>query len=220
MCSPCRCRAPASPSFGSPSPRAAAAGRSQAPLVFFGEVDWHKCDVTSISRAPTDGLSVYEHLSDFYWKPGTVFHGNRTFLCGAIARDEEPRGKLCSEIFDKIFYSDLSKESKQRSPDAAAMATAASGQRQPVEAEEAAPTSAAAAAAGADPRVSAQISSLVGPSQKHVYCHAHLITYSAAGKLQDVWHLNPNSVVADFKLEVYKIRALNSLDADDPAAAA
>lgn len=157
--------------------------------------------MTSISRAPTDGLSVYDHVADFYWKPGTVFHANRTFLCGAIARDEEPRSALCSEIFTKIFYSDLSKQK------------AAKGAPKPAPA--AGDAEGAATGGPVAPHISAEITSLVGPSQKHVYCHAHLITYNAAGKLQDVWHLNPNSIVADFNLEVYKIKALNSIDTNE-----
>lgn len=181
---------------------------AQDPLVFFGEVNWHKCDVTSISRAPTDGLSVYDHVSDFYWKPGTVFHGNRTFVCGAIARDEEPRGTLRSEIFTKIFYSDLSAQKAAKGAPKPAVSGGAAAE--------------GTAGGAAVPHISTEITSLVGPSQKHVYCHAHLITYNAAGKLQDVWHLNPNSIVADFDLEVHKIRAINSIDddGDGPAASA
>jgi hypothetical protein len=157
----------------------------QSPCVFFGEIDWHRCDVTSISRAPVDGLSVQEHIADYYWKPGTVLHNNRTFLVGAIARDEAPRDELCREIFTRIFY-DMSKPPARD---------------EPAEAHE-------------ERRVAQEIASIVGAGQ--VYCHAHLITIDAAGKLGDVWHLNPNSVVASFtNLEVYKMRSITVVGPED-----
>lgn len=141
--------------------------------------------MTSISRAPVDGLSVQEHIADYYWKPGTVLHNNRTFLVGAIARDEAPRDELCREIFSRIFY-DLSK---------------------PLPAAD-------SAEAAAEQRVAQEIASIVGAGQ--VYCHAHLITINAAGKLGDVWHLNPNSVVASFdNIEVYKMRSITVIDPGD-----
>jgi len=143
-----------------------------APFAFCGEVEWHKCDVTSLSRAPIDGVTIGANIHKYYWEPGAVLHGVRTFVCGAAARNEDPRSDLCDQIFSRIFYADLKAKHHAES--------------------------------------SAQIFAAVG-HQQQLHCHCHLITYHG-NKLTDVWHLQPDSVVRAFNLEVYPIDSMKVLD--------
>lgn len=148
----------------------------KGPFIFAGEVDWHKCDVTCISRAPVHEDMIGKHLDRYYWHPGSVFHNLRSFVCGAVARSEYPSSDLSEEIFTRIFYRDLKPQ---------------------VPAED---TSTAHA--------QAQVSG-------NLYCHVHLITYtgySPTSKLDQVWHVNPNSIVKSMDLSLFRIKSMRIID--------
>jgi len=87
----------------------------KGPFVFSGLVDWHRCDVTAISKSPCCGEKVSDHLSAYYLQPGAVLHNVKTFVCGAVARDEAPpRSDLMEQIFTRLFYKDLSKSAESK----------------------------------------------------------------------------------------------------------
>jgi len=81
----------------------------KAPFVFTGEVEWYTCDVTCMSKAPNKGESLSACLPSYYTQPGTVLHDTRTFVCGAVTRTATSSSALDQELFNRVFFHDLTK---------------------------------------------------------------------------------------------------------------